>query len=479
MPSLLNADMIDKLGWCKILKKSMNCYRSLLVIILCAAFLSNVKASGKDKATDDLLSGRWFLTFELPDGYYQAPVEFVVKSDGQVDFAVLGSLGSFNITRGSGRVSGRKLSLDAATSFGRLKVNATLDGDNLRGKWSPAGFFASFFFKGEVRGERDRAVSERGSRTEVFDAVWQQINTRFYDPRFNGVDWQAVRSRYRSQIESVRTDGEFVAIVRRMLAELRSSHLEFFAAPGNRPVWTLKQNARTKTVTWRAISPTVGYLKISSFDDDAQSLADIDRAFKELNDLSSLIIDLRGNGGGSLGLAMRVGDFIFAEQRPVGYFVTSAGLTERKITSIDQINSASIPVYTGYDSEGFFKVLEKSGGVSLATGGRADKQYRGRIVVLIDENCYSAAEAFASVIKETRAGTLIGRRTAGAMLGADYISLADDWMLVLPIMNFRTAGGVRVEGIGVEPDIIVKPKRGDDPELARALELLKGAKDKR
>ncbi len=479
MPSLLSIDMIDKLGRYKILEKLMYRYRLLLVMILCVTFLSNVNASGKDNVTEDLLSGRWNLTFELPDGYYQTPVEFVVRSEGQIDFAVLGSLGSFNITQGSGRVSGRKVSLNAATSFGKLKVNATLDGDKLRGEWSPAGFFASLFFKGEVRGERDRAVNKRGSRTEVFDAVWEQINTKFYDPRFNGVDWQAARSRYRPQIENVRTDAEFVALVRRMLGELHSSHLDFFVAPDNRPVWTPKQNVQSKAVSWRQISPTVGYLKINSFDDDAQSLADIDRAFKELGDLPSLVIDVRGNGGGSFGIALRVGDYIFGEQRPVGYFVTRAGLTKREATSIDQIKPASLPFYSGYDSDGFFKILEQSGGIRLTTGGRAEKQYRGRIAVLIDENCFSSTEAFAAEVKETRAGTLVGRRTAGAMLGADYVSLADDWKLVLPVMNFRTAGGMKVEGVGVEPDIIVKPKRGGDPELASALEFLKATKGKR
>lgn len=441
--------------------------------------MSNAYAFGNEKAASGSLNGRWHLSFEMPDGYYQTPVEFVVKPGGKVDFAVLGALGSFKVTSGNGRLSGRKLSLNAATSFGKLKMNVTLDGDKLRGTWSPAGFFASLFFKGEVRGERDRTLSTPASRTKVFDAAWEQIDTRFYDPRFNGVDWQAARSRYRAQIESVRTDGEFAGVVRRMLAELRSSHLEFFAVPGNRPMWLPKQTAQARAVTWRKASPTTGYLKISSFDEDAQSLSDIDRAFKELGDLPSLVIDLRGNGGGSLGLAMRVGDHIFASQHPVGYFVTRAGLRKRETTSIDQINPALLPVYSGYDSGGFNEILEHAGGVVLATGGRADKRYRGRVVVLIDEYCYSAAEAFASVVKETRTATLVGRRTAGAMLGADYVSLADGWILVLPVMDFRTAGGVRVEGIGVEPGIIVKPKRSGDPELARALEFLKGDSDRR
>lgn len=453
---------------------------SLAIIILGAAFLSPASILANTETADVLLGGRWNISFELSDGYYRTPVEFAVKPNGQVDFAVLGSLGSFDISSGNGRLSGRKLSLNAVTSYGRLKVNATLDGDRLRGRWSPAGFFASLFFKGEVRGERDRTTRMTTSRTEVFDQVWGQINRRFYDPHFNGIDWQASRSRYRPQIESARTDGEFVTIVRRMLAELRTSHLEFFAAPDDRPVWTPKQNAGAKALIWKRYAPTVGYLKISSFDDDLQPIADVDRAFKELGDLPSLVIDLRGNGGGgSLGLAMRVGDYIFAGQRPLGYFVSRTGLELRGAMSIDQIKPASLPVYSGYDSGEFNRELERSGGVLLATGGRVERTYRGRLVVLIDEYCYSAAEAFAGVIKETRAGTLVGRRTAGRMLGANYVSLPDGWMLVLPVLDFRTAGGVRVEGVGVEPNIVVKAKRSGDAELARALRVLQKGKDEK
>ena len=250
---------------------------SLLIIFLLTALSCNVGAFGKDKTADDSLAGRWHLSFEMPDGYYQTPVEFAIKPDGGVDIAVLGSLGSFNLTSGNGRLSGNRLSLNAATSFGKLKMNVTLEGDKLRGTWSPAGFFASLFFKGEVRGERERTVRAPASRTKVFDSVWEQIDTRFYDPRFSGVDWNAARSRYRPQAESARTDGEFVAIVRRMLAELRSSHLEFYAVPGDRPMWQPKQNAQVKAVEWQKISTSVGYLKISSFDEDAQTFADVDR----------------------------------------------------------------------------------------------------------------------------------------------------------------------------------------------------------
>jgi C-terminal processing protease CtpA/Prc len=286
------------------------------------------------------------------------------------------------------------------------------------------------------------------------------------------VDWRAIRERYRPRAEAATTDAELVATVRAMLAELRSSHLEFFVLPGRDPVWVPKEAEAISAVAWRAIDDRIGYVRIDRFDDAERSRADLDRAFAEFASLPAVIIDVRGNGGGSIGLALRAGDHVFATARPVGYFVTRAGLARRSATSIDEIASGSLPRYSDYDSASFLAMLDREGGVMLATGGRVEKPYRGRIVVLIDEYCFSATEAFAGAVKDTRAGTLIGRRTAGAMLGADFVSLGDDWMLILPVMDFRTAGGAKLEGAGVEPDIPVKRGRGD-PELAAALRFLR------
>lgn len=421
--------------------------------------------------------GRWKLVFELPDGYYTSPVEFVTKEDGRVDFTVLGSLGDFNITSGSGRVSGRSLILSAATSWGRLKLKVTREGERLRGAWSPAGFFAGLLFKGEIRGVRDVAATGAPPRMEIFDEVCRQLGSRFYDPRFNGADWDGARLRYRRLVETARTDGEFLTAVRMMLKELNSSHLEFFAAPGADPVWAPKRGVQNKSITWKRLAPSVGYLRINSFDEDeAQSVASVDRAFQELGGLPALVIDVRGNGGGgAVGLAVRLGDYLLGSRRPVGYYVTRAGLARLGLQSIDQVPLASLPVFSGYDSNDFGRLLEQHGGALIAAGGGAARPYRGRVLVLIDEYCYSAAEAFAAVIKEARAGTLVGRRTAGRMLGADYVSLPGGWALILPVMDFRTAGGVRVEGAGVEPDVTIEAKKSGDPELAGALRLLRAS----
>lgn len=450
----------------------------LSALLLFVPAVGSVPVSAIEERGRSPLDGRWNVVFDMPEGFYETPIEFAVGKGGRVEWSVLGPLGTLQIKGASGRLSGNKLTLNARTSFGNFKINATVAGDRLRGNWRPAGFFAQLFFKGEMRGARAKAVNA-SARVEVFDAVADELERRFYAPDYNGVAWPATRARYRRQAQAARTDGEMLTVVRSMLAELRSSHLDFFATPSATDELhpqRAEAAAPEADIIWRRLSPAVGYIKINSFEDGPEVVRQVDGAFAELGELPALVIDLRGNGGGTLTAAMRIGDYLFARPQPVGYFASRQGLVERRVQSIDQLEEAGLPLFDGYFAADFQRELEKNGALMLMTGGRAGKPYAGRVAVLIDEYCFSACEAFASIVKETKAGQLVGTHTPGAMLGADAVSLAGGWTLVLPVSDFRTKGGVRVEGRGVAPDISVANGRGKDAQLAAALAFLKNAK---
>jgi C-terminal processing protease CtpA/Prc len=443
------------------------------------AALSPAPVAAEEKGTrPGDLSGRWNVAFDMPQGSFETPVEFAAGRNGEVTANVLGPLGTFRITDTAGRLDGNNLTLEANTSYGKLKVNATFEGDRLRGNWFPAGIFSRLFFKGEMRGQRDRAHVSK-PRLAVFDEVWAHVERDFYTPDFNGIKGQTLRRRYRPQIAAARNDGEFLSIMRRMLGEFRTSHLDFFATPS----WSKELHPpapagaapgeATEGITWRQLAPSVGYIRIESFEDGAKVVARVDRAFAELGQHASLVVDLRGNGGGTLSAPMRLGDYILPRAQPVGYFASRAGLTRHRARSIDRINPSALPVFSGYNSADLTREMASTGALMLATGGRAPRAYRGRVVVLVDEYCFSASEALASVVKETRAATLIGRRTTGAMLSATGVPVAGGWTLLLPVWDFRTPQGVRVEGRGVEPDIAVKYREGRDDDVAAALEFLK------
>ena len=72
--------------------------------------------------------------------------------------------------------------------------------------------------------------TEKGqfSPSQCFDKTWQLINDEFWDPNFNGVDWEDARIRYRSKALSSRDHESFAAVINQMLGELKTSHTRYF-----------------------------------------------------------------------------------------------------------------------------------------------------------------------------------------------------------------------------------------------------------
>jgi carboxyl-terminal processing protease len=71
-------------------------------------------------------------------------------------------------------------------------------------------------------------TSHAQSTFQSFDWVWQSVDEKFYDPRFNGIDWAAMKSKYRARALSAGSREEHAAIVNEMLAELRTSHTRLY-----------------------------------------------------------------------------------------------------------------------------------------------------------------------------------------------------------------------------------------------------------
>jgi tricorn protease len=59
---------------------------------------------------------------------------------------------------------------------------------------------------------------------EVFQQAWSTLNEIYYDPKFHGADWKAMRERYAPAIDAARTPDEVRRVISLMIGELNSSH---------------------------------------------------------------------------------------------------------------------------------------------------------------------------------------------------------------------------------------------------------------
>ena len=87
--------------------------------------------------------------------------------------------------------------------------------------------------------------------------------------------------------------------------------------------------------------------------------------------------------------------------------------------------------------------------------------------MLTSRRTASAAELAADALKANGRATIVGEATAGRMLSQRMYDVPGGLQLSLPIADYHSRNGGRVEGKGVQPDV---PTKADDA-LARALAL--------
>lgn len=63
-------------------------------------------------------------------------------------------------------------------------------------------------------------------RLEVFQDVWESVRDAYVDEKMRGLDWKAVREKYRPEVEKIQTDGELWPVLNRMVGELNDAHTQ-------------------------------------------------------------------------------------------------------------------------------------------------------------------------------------------------------------------------------------------------------------
>jgi carboxyl-terminal processing protease len=370
----------------------------------------------------------------------------------------------------------------------------------------------------EIAARATALTPREATNLQVFDRAWDLVNRKFYDPKFRGVDWPAVALTYGPKALVAADEEKLYGVLNAMLAELKESHnyaeqpkqaaeekelprarVGFSLArrenrwvvtsvqPGGpaetagvRPGWVfvarngqplgaeakfilqegetvndefldsqnqphvLKMTARllTPPEPWEAreLAGGVWYLRFNNFDRASRRwLSDQLKAHRAA---PAVIVDLRENSGGKLGsLAISAGEF-FSKSVDCGLLIDRNGRPHQEDSW--QWGSA---------------------------------RYAGRVAVLVDEGTASSAEIFSHVLQFHRRAVLVGRQTAGAVIGSLFYRLPDGGKLQLGVRDYQGLDGRRLEGVGVKPDVVVSLKLDDlrdgvDPDLAAALVAL-------
>lgn len=189
-------------------------------------------------------------------------------------------------------------------------------------------------------------------------------------------------------------------------------------------------------------STNIGYLQISKFSNNLGK--QVDFALEQMNNISSLIIDLRNDTGGYLEEAYSVAELFLKK----GSLVYSLVDKNNKIT----------------------KYKDK-------TNEKTDYS----IIILINQNTASAAEILTGALKDSYGAILVGKKSYGKGKVQHTYSLGSGGLIKYTSSKWLRPNGECIDTIGIEPDYNIENSIEEnedgsitiiDNQLEKAKELL-------
>ncbi len=255
-----------------------------------------------------------------------------------------------------------------------------------------------------------------------------------------------------------------------------------------RKIWEYKygynKHSKEKTRDFKFIIPdslhTISYIKIRRFIKGGykgfykESFAKIDSAQSK-----NLIIDLRGNLGGSLTEIDELYSYLSEKEY---LFIEEAKMTKSKSFIYPMMHSKSwitktvttllYPILIVYQGIKVKKIDGKPNFQFKSSKVKKPKpnNYKGTVYVLIDGTSFSASSVISAHLKATKRATFVGDETGGAYNGTVAGMFAN---IELPnskirmrvgLMNIKTPYSIEPDGFGITPDVYIKTTRLDKDE---------------
>jgi carboxyl-terminal processing protease len=184
-----------------------------------------------------------------------------------------------------------------------------------------------------------------------------------------------------------------------------------------------------ESVESRMLNATVGYAKIKNFAEETST--ELSRALDRMRTagMRSLVLDMRGNPGGFLDQAVEVSDLFLRS----GMIVVTAGNRRDGREEREAVERGTEPNYP--------------------------------IVVLIDGGSASASEIVAGALKNNNRALIVGQQSFGKGSVQTIRPVGDGGALKITIAQYLTPGDVSIQGVGITPDIELRPMTVDTLDM--------------
>ena len=283
--------------------------------------------------------------------------------------------------------------------------------------------------------------------TGNFEALWKLMDEHYcffdYKQQEYGLDWNAVYNKYKVRINDNMNSTQLFEVCCDMLAELRDGHVNLSSAMNYGRYWKW-QEAYPKNFSdtlyrhymgtdyritgglyFRVLDDNIGYIYCPSFE-SAFGEGNLDEVFAYLTLCRGLIVDIRNNGGGDLTMAERLAGRFVQQRTLVGYMQHKTG-----------------PGHNDFSSKEEW-YLEPSQNI----------RWNKKVCVLTNRSVYSAANAFAVMMRALPNVTIVGDQTGGGSGMPMSSSLPNGWSVRYSACPMYDKDGRNTE-FGITPNISV------------------------
>ena len=280
-----------------------------------------------------------------------------------------------------------------------------------------------------------------------FDALWQILDCKYCFFEEKGIDWDGVRRVYEAKLPEIRSQVAMFDLFAKMLDTLQDGHVNLYspfdvsrskgwfeAYPPNfdeKLIFSDRYLGQKYRVgggfQYAPIADgKVGYIRYSSFS-SAVSFASLQYIGEFFKACRGIVIDIRDNGGGSLGYSEDFASVFMREKTLTGYIRHKTGQGHSDFSELSE-------VYTPKNS-------------------RLDWSER-RVVVITNRRCYSATNDFVCRVKNAPNVTVIGGITGGGGGIPTSNELPNGWMVRFSSVQILDVDHRQIE-FGIAPDVEV------------------------
>lgn len=378
-------------------------------------------------------------------------------------------------------------------------------------------------------------VDLRAEERALFEEIWWSIDRRYYDPKFHGQDWAAVKRKYAPLLQHCFDRREFYRLMGEMMEVLDSSHLG--ATAPSEPRSGPSDSTGNIGVDWASAELENGRYVVASVEpgspaDHWQSKLEVGDVVthidgKRLGQTVTYATALNQKAGRKVRLTvLRNNQEKVVEIKPDSPSQSDARTYENWVAwqraKVDELSGGKLAYFhiRGMEqtsTQRFLREIRALGSgkqgavidVRFNGGGNTAHQILGTMLrrpwlvretrgalglrvsedifrgetlempstLLINSQSFSNAEIFAEGYRRLKMGTIVGERTGGGVIGTFSIRLFDGGSIRMPSSGAYTIEGENLERNGRKPDIAVSfdPnawQEGRDVQLERAVKEL-------